>query len=117
MSLINIDSVNSSEEGYEFWTIEYGKPDILSKPEDITAVMDTLLYYEDELRSLETEISRRNGDLPQYKLNRAIVLHFIVEAAEKYLEILNSVVYDTMYEKEIEKLDSIEKTLQHPWEN
>lgn len=113
--LLSIDAVNSFEDAIMFWNIEYGKPDFYSMPEDITEVMNLLLQYKDELKSLETEIIRRDGDLPHNKLNRAIVLHFIVKAAEQYLADLNTIVYDNVYEEELEKLDAIE-TVQHPWE-
>lgn len=105
-----IDSVNSFEDAVNFWNTEYGKPDFYSKPEDITEVTDMLLQYEDELHSLETEIIRRDGDLPHYKINRAIVLHFVVEAAEQYITKLHDMIYCDVYEGETDKLTLIENS-------
>ena len=101
-----IDSVNSFNDAIIFWNTEYGRPDIYSRQEHITTIMDTLLKYEEELDTLERYVKNvEYENINHYKLNRCITLHFIVTAAEQYITKLNNVVNDNMYEDELEKLN------------
>lgn len=107
-----VDIINSIEDAEDYWIVELGHPDYLSKPEDITMAQSKLSEYVAELDVYERRIKNMHVDnLNHYVINKTIALHFIVEAGQTYIEKLNNVIYNTMMEKELEKAGYIKPEL------
>jgi flagellar biosynthesis chaperone FliJ len=106
-----IDIVNSFEDAVDFWVMSYGTPDCFSTKEDVTKVMEVFAQYGEELETLERyakNVAYQNAN--HYKLNKCISLHFIVEAAEHYITLLDKAVSNNA------RLEKSTKKYEHPWE-
>ena len=109
-----INLINSSLSAKTLWTEEFGEPEFFTAT-DIPDVVEELYTLESELKSLETEISRRD-DMSHYKLNRAISLHFVIKSGNEYLDTINELVFEGVYEAELEQVDAIAGATRRPWE-
>jgi hypothetical protein len=98
----------------KLWNEEFGEPQFFTEA-DVPDVEDFLRNLECELITLEAEIARRDN-MSHYKLNRAIALHFVVKSGNEYIDEINALVYEGVYEAELEHLDSIDGMKKHPWE-
>lgn len=115
MTQEQIDLINSSLSAKTLWTEEFGEPEFFTVT-DIPDVVEELYTLESELKSLETEISRREGEMSHYKLNRAISLHFVIKSGNEYLDKINELVFEGVYEAELEQSNVLTGATRRPWE-
>lgn len=101
--MFNIDNINSFREAKLFWVDEFGDPDYLHR-EDLTDIENVLNEFDVELKRLKKEIE--SHEVNNYKLNRVITLHFVVDVGNQYLEEAHQLCYEEDLEKEFEKIDN-----------
>ena len=114
MTQEQINSINSYLSAKTLWTEEFGEPEFFAQA-DIPDVVEELYTLESELKSLEVEISRRDN-ISHYKLNRTISLHFVIKSGNEYLDTINELVYEGVYEAELEQSDVLTGATRRPWE-
>lgn len=114
--MTEINEINSNTEAIDYWFNNYGEPDYFSNRQDVTDVETQFHEFHTEFESLQREISRY--DVNHHKMNKVISLYFLIRAGEAYLQKLNDVVYNNVYEEELEKLDLIQENYNDPryWE-
>lgn len=83
--------VNSKNDAMNFWLTNFGEPDYFSTIQDADAIESLLSELREDFDSLKREISRTDTK-NQFKLNKAISLHFILNEGEHYLAALRIVV-------------------------
>jgi len=79
--------VNSKSDAMSFWVNEYGEPETYTSYEELLEAEMKLEDFRSERDNLTREIESRNvNSMNEYKVNRAIELHFLVTAGDEYLE-------------------------------
>jgi hypothetical protein len=106
--------IGSYSEAKKLWNEEFGEAAFFTQA-DVPDVEDLLRNLESELITLEAEVASRDN-ISHYKLNRTIALHFVVKSGNEYIDEINALVYEGVYEAELEHLDLMDGTKQHPWE-
>jgi hypothetical protein len=106
--------IGSYSDAKTLWRNEFGDPESFTEA-DVPDVEEFLRNLESELITLEAQIKSRDN-ISHYKLNRTIALHFVVKSGNEYIDEINALVYEGVYEAELEHLDLIDGTKQHPWE-
>ena len=105
---MNENKINSYFDAEKFLMNMFGEPDYFSRPEDVTEVEEYLDMYRNEYDELQRYIKNVSFEnLNQYKINRNIALHFLLNAGDEYLRILHDCVYSKEYEEQLEALDEV----------
>ena len=80
-------AINSESEAFDFWINTYGEPVAYSSFDEIQDPEDKLEELRKEKKEIEKEIEFRNvSKMNEYTIDRAIELHFLVLAGEKYID-------------------------------
>lgn len=73
-------------EAESYWDNEYGDSNSYTDYDQVTAIETQIKLFEDELTKIEREIqSRPLKNMSQFKINRAIELHFVLKSGRKYI--------------------------------
>ena len=73
-------------EAESYWDNEYGDSNSYTDYDQVTSIETQIKLFEDELTSIEKEIQSRSlENMNQFKINRAIELHFLLKSGRKYL--------------------------------
>lgn len=104
MNDLKDNAVYTSEaESLSYWNNEFGSPEYYSSFDELADAEVRLNELVLEKEKVEREIKTRNIDnINQYVINRAIELHFLVNAGKKYLAACISVVEIVEDERESE---------------
>ena len=79
--------INSEADARLYWTTLFGEPEYFSSFDELRDIDDMLEKLKAEKSILETEISHRDVKyMNEFKINRAIELHFLIECGIKYLD-------------------------------
>jgi hypothetical protein len=111
MTPTDVKIINSTKDARRYWEEEFGLPEYFSSFGELTDVEIKLADLQTEQEKLNREIQSRDATyINEYKINRAIELHFLTEVGFTYLEkcILQIDTPDDLNENEI---DSYEDTL------
>jgi len=77
--------VNSLKEANDFWINMFGDPVSFSRYDDLLDVEEKIIDLKNENDTLNKEIQSRDvSKMNEYKINRAIELHFLINAGDKY---------------------------------
>ena len=77
--------INSEKEALDFWINGFGESVAYTSFDQLKDVDDKLNGLRDEYKELNFEIQSRDvSKMAEFKINRAIELHFLIEAGDKY---------------------------------
>lgn len=94
--------INSEEDALAFWIEEYGEPNSFISFDELADVEIKLAYLKLEDESLKREIASRDVfHMNEYKINKSIELHFLLEAGSRYFDACAE--YAGMQEERLEK--------------
>ncbi len=87
MTPTDVKIINSTKDARRYWEEEFGLPEYFSSLGELTDVELKLVDLQTEQEKLNREIQSRDATyINEYKINRAIELHFLVEMGNKYIE-------------------------------
>ncbi len=94
--------INSMEDATSYWFNTHGEPCNFTSFNELMEIEIELSDLKSENEKLKHEIKNRNIEsMNEYKINRAIELHFLTEVGEKYIN--SCIEYVTMEESKFEK--------------
>jgi hypothetical protein len=87
MTETEIKIINSDIDAITYWNDEFGLPEYFVSFNEVQEVDDKLEEFKNEKKELEHEIKVRDVQyINQFKINRVIELHFLIEIGDKYLK-------------------------------
>lgn len=105
--------MSTKTESISYWPNEFGEPYTFSQYDELMGIEMQIENFEAELTSIEKEIHARPAEsMNQFKINRAIELHFLLKAGRKYLTDCALIVNDRE-EQMVEEYESQSST----WSN
>ncbi|MFA6569970.1 MAG: hypothetical protein WCT77_01900 [Bacteroidota bacterium] len=108
--------INSDLDALTYWNEEFGLPEYFVSFKEVYDVDDKLEEFKNEKKELEHEIQVRDVQyLNQFKLNRAIELHFLIEVGNKYIRECALTAESREKKLEADFEESYESKLNNSW--
>jgi len=80
-------AINSNKEALDYWVNEFGSPEYFSSYNELMDVENQLENFKEEHSKLQHEIELRDEKyMNEYKIDRNIDLHFLIETGKNYLK-------------------------------